>query len=76
MQDKNIVELVAEKTGISEQQAREAVNTVANYLKEKLPGPLESQVDNLLRADVSGVADQAEGFVKDKMGGLFGGKKD
>ena len=76
MQDKNIVELVVEKTGISEQQAREAVNTVANYLKEKLPGPLEGQVDNLLRADVSGVADQAENFVKDKMGGLFGGKKD
>lgn len=76
MQDKNIVELVAEKTGISEQQARDAVNTVAGYLKEKLPGPLEGQIDNLLRADVSGVAEQAEDFVKDKMGGLFGGKKD
>jgi len=43
-----LVKLVAEKTGITEAQAKVAVETVIKYLKEKLPEPLDSQIENLL----------------------------
>jgi hypothetical protein len=43
-----LVKLVAKKTGISEEQARVAVKTVISFLKEKLPEPLDSQIDILL----------------------------
>jgi hypothetical protein len=73
---KTIVQLVQEKAGISEVQARIAVETVASYLKAKLPGPIAGQVDGLLKADVSGVADQVDAVLKGGLGGLFGGKKE
>jgi uncharacterized protein (DUF2267 family) len=62
-----LVELVAKKTGISEDVAKVAVNTVINYLKDKLPGPAGAQLDALLQG----------GDVSDLLGGLGGllGKK-
>lgn len=39
---------VAEKAGISEEQARTAVNTVAEYLKEKVPAPYSRYIDNFM----------------------------
>ena len=35
-----LVRQVAEKVGVSEDKARVAVETVVNFLKEKLPAPL------------------------------------
>ena len=43
-----LVKRISEKTGISEDQARSAVNVVSNFLKEKLPAPIAGQVDNVL----------------------------
>lgn len=43
-----LVKLVAEKTGISTEQARTAVTTVVGFLKGKLPAPLAGQIDGLL----------------------------
>src|SRR4026207_732058 len=43
-----LIKRITEKTGISEDQARSAVNTVSAFLKEKLPAPLAGQVDNAL----------------------------
>jgi len=60
-----------EKTGISEDQARSAVNTVAGFLKEKLPAPLAGQIDNVL-SGAGGMTDKL-GDVAGKVGGLFGG---
>jgi nucleoid DNA-binding protein len=62
-----LVELVAKKTGLSEEMARTAVNTVIDYLKDKLPGPAGAQLDALLKG----------GDVSDLLGGLGGllGKK-
>ncbi len=68
---KTIVQIVQEKTGISEEQAKAAVSTVADYLKEKLPAPIAGQVDTLLHADVSAV----EGILGG-LGGMFGNKKE
>jgi hypothetical protein len=60
-----LVKLVVAKTGISEDQARGAVSTVVNFLKEKLPAPIAGQIDGVLSG--SGFGDALKG-----LGGLFG----
>ncbi|MBL8057834.1 MAG: hypothetical protein JNK29_14115 [Anaerolineales bacterium] len=47
-----LVKLVAAKAGLPEAQARTAVTTVLDFLKQKLPAPLAGQVE----AAVSGGA--------------------
>lgn len=39
---------VAQKTGISEDQARQAVETVISFLKKRLPAPIAGQIDSAL----------------------------
>ncbi len=63
-----LVKMVASKTGISEDQARTAVQTVVGYLKQKLPAPIAGQVDAAL-AGSSGFGDVAKG-----LGGMLGKK--
>jgi uncharacterized protein (DUF2267 family) len=43
-----LVKLVSQKAGISQEQARTAVTTVVSFLKERLPGPIAGQVENVL----------------------------
>lgn len=62
-----LIELVVEKTGVSEEKARQAVETVIGYLKEELPAPIAGQIDSLLEG--GGLGDVAEG-----LGGLLGNK--
>lgn len=63
-----IVNLVSQRAGISTSQAETAVNTVAQFLKDKLPPGIAGQVDNYLKDDGnnSGMAG--------KIGGMFGNK--
>ena len=62
-----LVKLVSEKTGISEAKAKVAVDVVIDYLKDRLPEPLDSQIDNLLEGG-SLPNDLLQG-----LGGLLGG---
>ena len=51
-----LVELVAQKTGLSEEMAKVAVETVVDFLKDKLPGPAAAQLDAFLKGgDVAGL---------------------
>lgn len=62
-----LIKLVAEKTDLSDEMAKVAVDTVIDFLKDKMPGPAAAQMDALLEGgDVAGL-----------MGGLGGllGKK-
>jgi hypothetical protein len=43
-----LVKLVSQKTGLSEEMSKTVVNIVINFIKEKLPAPLAAQVDGLL----------------------------
>jgi uncharacterized protein (DUF2267 family) len=43
-----IVNQVAQRTGLSQEQAKQAVETVLNLLKERLPAPIAGQIDSLL----------------------------
>ena len=60
-----LVKLVSEKTGLSEEMAETTVKLVLDYVKEKLPAPVAGQLDAVLEG----------GSAADMLGGLFGGKK-
>lgn len=69
-----LVNQVVQKTGISQDQANQAVQTVIGYLKNKLPGPIASQLDSVLSGqanpgDIAGEAGQALGGLGNMLGG-------
>jgi uncharacterized protein (DUF2267 family) len=66
-----LVKEVSENAGISEEQAKKAIETVRDFLKDKLPDPLAGQVDNVLE---SGQAADFAGDLTKSLGGLFGKK--
>jgi hypothetical protein len=73
-----LIKQVTEKTGISEAQARTAVETVVGFLKDKLPAPIAGHLDGLLggaAGAAGGLAGQA-GDVLGGLGGMFGGNKE
>jgi uncharacterized protein (DUF2267 family) len=43
-----LVKQVSERAGISEEQARTAVETVADVLRERIPAPYNKYVDGFL----------------------------
>jgi hypothetical protein len=59
-----LVQQVCQRTGLSEDKANDAVSTVISYLKNKLPGPIGSQIDSALQG----------GGVTGALGGVFGKK--
>jgi hypothetical protein len=63
-----VVKLVQEKTGLGQAQAKQAVETVVAFLKDKLPAPLAGQVDAVLSNDA--MIDQASDLLKKGAGGL------
>ncbi|MBL7744368.1 MAG: hypothetical protein JNN00_12915 [Chitinophagaceae bacterium] len=65
-----LIKMVTEKTGISESQAKGAVDTVVSFLKDKMPGGIGSQVESFVKGNagsLGGVVDS----IKDKVGGLL-----
>jgi len=48
-----LIKLVTEKAGISTDQAKAAVDAVLKFLKGKLPGPVGSQIEGVLKGGVS-----------------------
>jgi uncharacterized protein (DUF2267 family) len=75
-----LIKQVAAKTGIGEDKARTAVETVVNFLKAKLPAPIAAHLDTALGAagsalgnvDLGSVAQAAQSIPG--LGGLLGKK--
>ncbi len=76
----DLIKQLQEKTGLGADQIKSVVSGVADFLGDKLPGPLGSQVSKLLGGgddapdgndddDGGGLMDKA----KDALGGLLGG---
>ncbi len=63
-----LVKFVAQKTGLSEELARQAVEAVLAFLKERLPEPIAAQVDALLQGEGPDLGD----MLQKGLGGLFG----
>lgn len=60
-----LIQMVRDKAGIDEGQARTAVDTVVGFLKDKLPAPIAGQIDNVLGG-------QGEGEGSSPLGGIGG----
>jgi hypothetical protein len=70
-----LVNLIVQKTGISQENAQKAAQTAIDFLKTKLPAPIAGQMDAVLAGDMSGIASQAGEMLKGKLGGASGGQK-
>lgn len=67
-----LVKMVADKVGIPETQAKQAVEIVLSFLKDRLPESMAGQVDAVIDGDVSGLGDL--GDLAGGLGGMFGKK--
>ena len=70
----DLIKLVSKNAKIPEAQAKQAVDTVLGFLKDKLPAPIAGQIENLL-----GGKGKSDGGDKGQdllggLGGLLGGK--
>jgi hypothetical protein len=74
-----LINLVVQETGISQEDARKAVEVIVSELKSRLPGPIASHVDSFISGGTAGgmntLAGEAGEMLKGKLGGLFGGAK-
>jgi len=72
-----LINLVVQKTGISQDDAKKAVEVIVNALKSKLPAPIASHLDAFLSGGAGGgmsaLESEAGEMLKGKLGGLFGG---
>ena len=50
---KELINIIVQKTGISEENAQKAVQVTLGFLKTKLPTPLAGQLDSFLSAGTS-----------------------
>jgi uncharacterized protein (DUF2267 family) len=66
-----IINQVAQRTGLAPDKARTAVDTVIGFLKTRLPAPIASQLDNTLSGS-GGTAEMAE--AAKGLGSRFGSK--
>jgi len=71
-----LINLVVQKTGISQDDAQKAVQVVVDALKARLPAPIAAQVDAFLTSGASGgvnaLETEAETAVKNELGGFLG----
>ncbi len=73
---KELVSLVQEKTGLPEAKAKQAVQVMVDFMKQKLPAPVAGQVEAALQNE--DVISQADGLLDEginRLGGLLGKKK-
>jgi hypothetical protein len=68
-----LVQLLQQKTGLSQDMAQKVVDTVAGYLKTKLPEPMASGLDSLLggSTDTAAAAGDAAAGASADAGGVM-----
>ena len=65
-----LIKQVTAKAGISEDQARSAVNTVLDFVKDRLPAPIADQIENAMSGEGGGIG-RSVGDIASKVGGLL-----
>jgi len=63
-----LVRMVSERTGIPEDTARNAVQVVLGFLKDRLPAPIAGQLD----AIIGGSGGDAAGGIAGGLGSILG----
>jgi hypothetical protein len=61
-----LVQTLSQKTGLPEDKARMAADTVVNFIKSKLPPSMAGQLDSVLSGQGS-----SGNSISDRVGGLF-----
>jgi hypothetical protein len=70
-----LVQQICSRTGIAQDQAQTAVKTTVDFLKQRLPAPVSSQLDNMVSqggGNKPGMQQQAQQSMGD-FGQSFGG---
>lgn len=67
-----LIKAIEERTGLPADKAKGAAEAAIDFLKEKLPDPIASQIDGFLQGNADNIAD-ALGGATDKLKGMFGG---
>ncbi len=62
-----LIKMVADRTGVGDDKAKTAVDTVVGYLKQKLPQPISGQIDQVVGGG-SGSGGGLGGAIGDVMG--------
>ena len=74
-----LINQITERTGIPHDVAKQAADVVIGFLKQKLPGPIGSQIDTALGMQAPGDGvnqpQEASGGLGHMLGSMFG-KKD
>ncbi|HYD94660.1 MAG TPA: hypothetical protein VEC01_04990 [Noviherbaspirillum sp.] len=72
-----IIQRVIEKTGLPEDKAASAVEAAVGFIKERLPGPVASQLDSVVGGGGTGDSGGASGMggIASGIGGMFGNKQ-
>lgn len=68
-----LIKQVTERTGLSEDKARVAVDTVLGFLQDRLPEPIAGQIANVISG---GAISDVAGGVVGNIGGIFRGTKE
>ncbi|MBU2018242.1 MAG: hypothetical protein KJ941_01240 [Bacteroidetes bacterium] len=66
----DLIKLVSDKSGISESQAKSAIETIVSTIKDKMPNGIGEQVASFLESGKSPL--EEIGGLKDKVSGFFG----
>lgn len=69
-----LINQITSRTGISEEQAQQAVSLVFSFVKDKLPEPLASQMEGMLGLEQAGGIAGMMGQLGN-LGGMFGNKE-
>jgi hypothetical protein len=75
----DLIRLIVQQVNITEEQARQTVNTILGYVRDRLPEPMAEQVQSFLASggasSIPGVADLMKGFgdIMQSMGGTMPG---
>ncbi len=70
-----LVQMVSQKTGISQDKAQQTVELIINHLKSRLPGPIASHLDQFTGGGSSSGSSNLESEAENKLGSMFGGNK-
>ena len=66
-----LIKLLTEKTGLSDDKARLAIETVVGFLKQRLPAPVAEQLNaSLTGAATEGIAEKVKEMAAG-LGGIF-----
>jgi uncharacterized protein (DUF2267 family) len=67
-----VIQQVMQRAGISEDAARDAVEAVLDFAKQRLPAPIATEIERCLSDDTTSAASAITGAV----GGMFGKKEE